>query len=72
VIGVQDLPRTIADASRTTNSDRPSLDYLRRQHIERVLRAVGGNVAKAARVLGMDRGTLYRRVKRPRSMRPAR
>jgi transcriptional regulator of acetoin/glycerol metabolism len=49
-----------------------SLDNLRRQHIEKVLRAVGGNVAKAARVLGIDRGTLYRRVKKPRSLRPAR
>ncbi|HVW24380.1 MAG TPA: sigma-54 dependent transcriptional regulator [Polyangiaceae bacterium] len=72
LIGVQDLPRSIGDASRSTNGDRPSLDHLRRQHIERVLRAVGGNVAKAARVLGMDRGTLYRRVKRPRSIRPTR
>jgi two-component system response regulator HydG len=72
VIDVQDLPRTIVEASRATNGRGPSLDHLRKQHIERVLRAVGGNVAKAARVLGMDRGTLYRRVKRPRSIRPNR
>jgi DNA-binding NtrC family response regulator len=72
VIDVQDLPRTIVEASRATHGRGPSLDHLRKQHIERVLRAVGGNVAKAARVLGMDRGTLYRRVKRPRSIRPNR
>jgi two-component system response regulator HydG len=72
VIGIHDLPRSIVEASRATNGRGPSLDHLRKQHIERVLRAVGGNVAKAARVLGMDRGTLYRRVKRPRSIRPTR
>jgi DNA-binding NtrC family response regulator len=72
LIGVQDLPRGIVEALRAPSGQGPSLDHLRRQHIERVLRAVGGNVAKAARVLGMDRGTLYRRVKRPRSARPPR
>jgi two-component system response regulator HydG len=71
-IGIHELPKSVQDPGRPSNGRRPSLDHLRRQHIERVLRAVNGNVAKAARVLGMDRGTLYRRVKRPGSMRPAR
>ncbi len=72
LIEMHDLPAAVREPARPSNGRRPSLDTLRHQHIERVLRAVGGNVAKAARVLGMDRGTLYRRVKRPGSMRPAR
>jgi two-component system response regulator AtoC len=72
LIGKGDLPRAVQEPARPSNGGRPSLDYLRHQHIERVLRAVNGNVAKAARVLGMDRGTLYRRVKRPGSIRPTR
>jgi DNA-binding NtrC family response regulator len=35
-----------------------------RQHIDRVLRAVGGNRQEAARILGIDRSTLYRKVQR--------
>ncbi|HEX4334620.1 MAG TPA: sigma-54 dependent transcriptional regulator [Polyangiaceae bacterium] len=72
VIAAHELPKVVQEPGRPTNGRRPSLDHLRHQHIERVLRAVNGNVAKAARVLGMDRGTLYRRVKRPGSMRPTR
>jgi DNA-binding NtrC family response regulator len=71
VIGIEDLPLSIQGPNPAA-ARRASLDHLRRQHIEKVLRAVGGNVAKAARVLGMDRGTLYRRVKKPRSIRPQR
>jgi len=41
-----------------------SLGELKQEQIERVLRAVGGNKAEAARVLGIDRVTLYRRIKR--------
>jgi len=41
-----------------------SLDHLQREHMDKVLRAVRGNKAEAARVLGIDRATLYRRMKR--------
>jgi two-component system response regulator AtoC len=41
-----------------------SLDELERMHIERVLQAVGGNRTAAARVLGVDRSTLYRKMQR--------
>ncbi|HEY3237701.1 MAG TPA: response regulator [Polyangiaceae bacterium] len=41
-----------------------SLDELERQYIEKVLTAVGGNKASAARVLGVDRTTLYRKLQR--------
>jgi DNA-binding NtrC family response regulator len=72
LIVCNDLPGAVQELVRPGRYERPSLDHLRRQHIEKVLLAVGGNVAKAARVLGIDRGTLYRRVKRPRSIRPTR
>lgn len=39
-----------------------SLQDLEREHIERVLAAVDGNKARAARILGLDRKTLYRRL----------
>jgi Nif-specific regulatory protein len=41
-----------------------SLDALERLHIDRVLQAVDGNRTAAARVLGIDRSTLYRKMQR--------
>src|SRR6185295_7738062 len=44
----------------------PSLARLEREHIERVLTECGGNVSKAARVLGVHRRTLqYKLAKFP-------
>jgi two-component system response regulator RegA len=44
----------------------PSLARLEREHIERVLMECGGNVSKAARVLGVHRRTLqYKLAKFP-------
>ena len=42
--------------------DLVSIQELERRHILRVLAAVGGNKARAARILGLDRKTLYRRL----------
>jgi transcriptional regulator with PAS, ATPase and Fis domain len=44
-----------------------SLDEVVRQHIERVLEAVAGNRQAAARILGIDRTTLYRKLMRSAS-----
>ncbi len=41
-----------------------SLDTLTRQHIARVLAATGGNKKRTAEILGVDRRTLYRMLKR--------
>jgi len=43
-------------------SDLSSLESVERTHVLRVLRAVGGNKSVAARVLGLDRKTLYRKL----------
>jgi len=61
-----DLPLRIRDAQRSHNGDsaRVDLDALERAHIERVLRETGGNRSEAARQLGIDRVTLYRKMKR--------
>jgi two-component system response regulator HydG len=60
----------VLDVARARTSGRgevdvaASLDQVQREHIERVLRSVGGNKAEAARLLGIDRVTLYRRIKK--------
>lgn len=40
----------------------PSLDEIERRHILKVLSATGGNKVRAARILGFDRRTLYRKL----------
>jgi two-component system response regulator AtoC len=75
IIEPEDLPHEIrerADLTEFSPAPDASLGKLQREQIETVLRAVGGNKAEAARVLGIDRVTLYRRIKRfagPRSAR---
>jgi two-component system response regulator HydG len=41
-----------------------SLDTIDRRYIEHVLKTVGGNRTEAARILGLDRKTLYRKLRR--------
>jgi two-component system response regulator HydG len=40
------------------------MEEVERRYIGQVLDALGGNKASAARVLGMDRRTLYRKLER--------
>jgi DNA-binding NtrC family response regulator len=58
----QDLPLQVEQEGGTPR-DR-SLDSLESEHIARVLREESGNVSQAARVLGIDRGTLYNKIKK--------
>ncbi|HLG09522.1 MAG TPA: helix-turn-helix domain-containing protein [Gaiellaceae bacterium] len=71
LISVEDLPEKIRDYRRTQwliASDDPSelapMDEIERRYIARVLEAVGGNKTVAARTLGFDRTTLYRKMER--------
>lgn len=41
-----------------------SLDEIRRRHVSHVLEACGGNRTDAARILRLDRKTLYRKLLR--------
>jgi two-component system, NtrC family, response regulator AtoC len=69
-IGVEDLPERIQ--ARRSAPEVPiaagfgpelvSLDHVEHRHIQQVLVAVGGNKTLAARVLGIDRRSLYRRL----------
>lgn len=61
---VKRLPGIDPEPRSGIREEEASLDHLQREHIDKVLRAVGGNKAEAARVLGIDRATLYRRMKR--------
>jgi two-component system, NtrC family, response regulator AtoC len=67
-IGVGELPaRLQASAGRASSSEPAepaSLEEVERKHIEIVLRATRWNKALAARKLGIDRATLYRKLMR--------
>ena len=54
-------PGTVPDSARAT-----LLDHKQRL-IESTLAACGGNIAKAARALGVSRGMLYRRLQKPQA-----
>ena len=69
LITVDDLPEKIRDYRHShvlLSSDDPAdlvpLEEVERRYILRVLEAVGGNKTVAARVLGLDRKTLYRKL----------
>ena len=67
-IGVNDLPvriRRVVAGDATAGEERGALlplDEVERRHILRVLDAVRGNRTLAARTLGLDRKTLYRKL----------
>ena len=64
VITPEDLPDGLRDQPVTNESPAGGqrLADVEREHIDRTLRAVSGNKAAAARVLGLDRKTLYRKL----------
>lgn len=68
-IGAQHLPDVLS-SSDCVPASQPveSLDQLERRHIEAVLSAHEGNKVLAARTLGIDRATLYRKLSRFPSM----
>jgi transcriptional regulator of acetoin/glycerol metabolism len=41
-----------------------SLEEIERRHIATVLQETGGNISHAARVLGIDRATLYNKMRK--------
>ena len=65
-ITLDDLPDRIRhDMSvRDHDDELLSLDEIERRHVLRVLAALDGKRAAAARVLGLDRKTLYRKLER--------
>ena len=70
-VGVEDLPSRIRKYQSTdvlVAAEVPealvTLEEVENRYIQRVLASVQGNRARAARILGLDRKTLYRRLKR--------
>ncbi|MEZ4449484.1 MAG: sigma-54 dependent transcriptional regulator [Nannocystaceae bacterium] len=70
-IAVEDLPEKIRTYERShvvVASDDPSelltMEEVEQRYIARVMEAVGGNKTLAAKVLGFDRKTLYRKLER--------
>ena len=68
---VEDLPEKIRDyqvahiiSASTDPSDLVPMEEIERRYIRRVMELVGGNKSQAAKVLGFDRKTLYRRLER--------
>ena len=69
--GVDDLPEKIRDYKTVRiniESNDPAellpMEEVERRYILRVLEAVAGNKTAAARVLGIERKTLYRKLER--------
>jgi two-component system response regulator HydG len=70
-VQVEDLPERVVQFDRT---NRPAedvdlehlltLDQIERRQIERVIRQYHGNKTRAAKALGIDRRTLYRKLER--------
>lgn len=56
-------PREPAAPSAITEGDTMSLAELERNHIEKTLARMGGNITKAASSLGIDRRTLQRKLR---------
>ncbi len=67
-IGVEHLPLKVQryEASRleivATPAEMISLDEMERRYVRHVLSSAGGNKTHAARILGIDRRSLYRRL----------
>jgi two-component system, NtrC family, response regulator AtoC len=69
-ISVEDLPDRLRSARLPELpgdgdvTDLPRMEEVERRYIERVMSMVGGNKSSAARILGYDRTTLYRKLER--------
>ncbi|MBW1740440.1 MAG: sigma-54-dependent Fis family transcriptional regulator [Deltaproteobacteria bacterium] len=67
-IRVNDLPEYIRNLSietyRHTSSSVPTLEEQEKHYIKWVLEKIGGNKTKAAKIMGIDRVSLWRKLKR--------
>ena len=73
-IGLEDFPLDPAkneqrgnsppDLARSAAEQRLTLRELEVRYIDEIMRITGGNKAHAAKILGVDRKTLYRRAER--------
>lgn len=65
VIALEDLQEEVVGSERTRKSRAHySLKETERQQIIEALQETGGNATQAAKLLGIGRSTLYKRIKR--------
>lgn len=64
-LSVQSLPNMLKQTGpKKPRRNIKSLDHMSKTHIQEVLETTGGNKTKASKLLGIDRSTLYRIMKR--------
>jgi transcriptional regulator of acetoin/glycerol metabolism len=65
VVDVEDLPENLRSGRPPVDPDdlTHTLEDVERRHILRILESTDGNLTIAARRLGVDRGTLNRKLK---------
>ena len=61
-IRLDDLPLQLKQEN--ADPDKLSLESMEKKHIQRVLKEMDGNVTQSAKVLGIDRVTLYNKIKK--------
>jgi DNA-binding NtrC family response regulator len=73
-ITIDDLPATLTEQrpgqlviSTASPADLLTLDQVERRYVRQVLAATNGNKTHAAKVLGIDRRSLYRRLEAPQA-----
>jgi DNA-binding NtrC family response regulator len=71
-IDVTDLPKNVVEhqatrleLSTSSPQDLLTLDEINHRYVRQVLAAVGGNKTRAAKILGIDRRSIYRRLEPP-------
>jgi DNA-binding NtrC family response regulator len=64
VIGAGDLSIPVKPPRLAGEARSPELEDMEKEHILKVLRETGGNRAMASRLLGIDRKTLYLKLKK--------
>jgi two-component system response regulator HydG len=69
LIDVRDLPERVRARATEVETENPNellpLAEVERRHVLRVLEQVGGNKVQAAKILGINRATVYRIVNEP-------
>lgn len=58
-----DLPDEVVHARRSQSADARSLEEVERDHILRLLQECDGNQSRVARILGISRRTVYRKLR---------
>jgi len=63
VIMPEDLPMEVREEAQRISGDFPTLARVEKQHIIRALKQTRSNISETASILGINRGTLYNKIK---------